>query len=199
MRGIRMVSSVLVVDPIPLEEMRLAEGFLDQGLEVWGAVTAGEAESVLKTKHPALVISELRFADGTWADILQAVRLASRGSRMVLATAQASIALTVRAIHSGVESVFAKPVTATQILDGLADETDLANEDAPMPGELTLDQAIWEYINRAVELRGSIAGAARSLGLERRWLQRMLVKYAPVSLAPLREGGSRRTGLQDRS
>jgi len=52
--------------------------------------------------------------------------------------------------------------------------------DGDCPTQMTLDRAIWEYINYSVDVAGSIAAAARNLGLDRRSLRRMLAKYAPA-------------------
>jgi ActR/RegA family two-component response regulator len=169
-------STVLVVDPSPTDLKLLTGGFVARGLETWAAADLKMARAVLGDRQPDLVTSEMRLPDGTWLQILQAWRPPGPHGRLAVVTAQASVAGTIRALRAGAHHVYAKPVTADQILGSLFDG--LPEDDVPAK-DLTLDEAIWEYMNRAVELRGSIAAAARSLGVDRRSLRRMLAKYAP--------------------
>jgi ActR/RegA family two-component response regulator len=169
-------SSVLVADPSPTDLKLLGRGFVERGLETWAATDVTMARSVLSGRQPDLVTSEMRFSDGNWLQILEAWRPPGPHGRLAVVTAQASVAGTIQALRAGAHHVYAKPVTADQILGSLFDGLP---EDDGAPKDLTLDQALWEYMNRAVALRGSIAAAARSLGVDRRSLRRMLAKYSP--------------------
>jgi ActR/RegA family two-component response regulator len=78
------------------------------------------------------------------------------------------------AVRSGASFVLARPTTLSQVISILdhASSVDLA----PM----SLDRAIWEYLNQTLAETGSIAGAARRLRLDRTSFKRMLRKRPPV-------------------
>jgi two-component system response regulator RegA len=127
---------------------------------------------------PDLVVLELNFPDGTWFDALNAVQLSAQGARVVVVTGSGSIASAVEAVRSGVTAYLVKPVTAEHILT--AADRDHTPQLDPDSGGMSLDRAIWEYLTQTVAACGSIAGAARSLGLDRRSLRRMLSKNPPI-------------------
>jgi two-component system response regulator RegA len=83
-------------------------------------------------------------------------------------------------MRAGVSGYFAKPVCARQLLDFLHGDGEAALGDQPeTEAYLTLGRAHWEYINLTLDASGSIAEAARRLGVHRRSLRRMLSKYPP--------------------
>jgi ActR/RegA family two-component response regulator len=84
--------------------------------------------------------------------------------------------MAVRAIRLGLDGFLARPTSAFGILASLEDTPGLA----PVTSRaLTLDQAIWEHISQTLVSSGSLAEAARRLGVERRSLRRMMEKYSP--------------------
>jgi len=168
---------LLIVDPDPGPTRRLGAEFGRKGYEVWGAEDIQSALEVSRRARPAMVVSELRFRDGNWPDLLEGLRALDPCPPMVILTGYGSVATVVSAIRGGVASYLTKPATADQVLAAVEHSPP---PDPPLPHWLTLDEAIWEYINRAVEHTGSIAEAARRLGLERRSLRRMLGKYSTL-------------------
>jgi two-component system response regulator RegA len=105
-----------------------------------------------------------------------ALKQACPDRRVVIISSAPSVALAVRAIRRGLDGFLARPTSAFDILAALEDETDAA---FPTSRTLTLDQAIWEHISQTLVSSGSVAEAARRLGVERRSLRRMVEKYSP--------------------
>jgi ActR/RegA family two-component response regulator len=135
---------------------------------------------VVRDDGPAadLVIAEYRLAGKSVLDLLERVPRAL-WSRMVIVTAYGSVASAVRAVKLGVGGYLVKPARGADVLHA-------AGRAAPTPPDelpasyLSLDRAIWEVLNEAVEQAGTVSGAARRLGLHARSLRRMLAKYPPA-------------------
>jgi two-component system response regulator RegA len=123
-----------------------------------------------------LVVTETRFADGTWRDVVRLLREAYLGAKIVVLTDRGSIASAVQATRSGVHNYLVKPVTGDQLLRALQ----IPIDDASGPSGMSLGRAVYELLTQSVELYGSIAAAARALGLDRRSLRRMLAKNPPL-------------------
>ena len=126
---------------------------------------------------PDLVVAEYRLAGKCVLDLLDAVPR-EMWPRLVIVTSYGSVASAVRAIKLGVGGYLVKPASGVHVLRA-------AGHEAPAPDEtpasyLSLDRAIWEVLNEAVEQAGTVSGAARRLGLHARSLRRMLAKYPPA-------------------
>lgn len=126
---------------------------------------------------PDLVVAEYRLAGKCVLDLLEAVPR-ELWPRLVIVTSYGSVASAVRAIKLGVGGYLVKPASGVHVLRA-------AGHEAPAPDEtpasyLSLDRAIWEVLNEAVEQAGTVSGAARRLGLHARSLRRMLAKYPPA-------------------
>jgi len=190
----------VVIDPDTHGRLSLSAGLSKHGYEVWGAQDFRSGVTTIAASAPELVITELRLPDASGLELLSVLRNRAPQTRVLIATVYGSIATAVRAIRWGAVSYVAKPVTADEILNELYNPPCECSEDG-LPSRipkrdatpLTLDRAVWEYVNQVIETAGSLAGAARCLGVDRRNLRRMLAKYAPPPTArPLRTVSSGR-------
>jgi two-component system response regulator RegA len=135
-----------------------------------GALAAGD--------EPDLVVAEYRQLGKSVADLLERVPPAL-WSRLVIVTAYGSVASAVRAVKLGVAGYLVKPARGVQVLHAAGYQAP-APDDESSAAYLSLDRAIWEVLNAAVEQAGTVSGAARRLGLHARSLRRMLAKYPPA-------------------
>jgi two-component system response regulator RegA len=172
--------SLLIADPSAGARHALATDFRRKGYEVWAADRLSGALPVVAIERPDLVISELRFEDGTWLELFVGLKAEAPAARLIVLTSQASVATVVGAIRRGVAAYVTKPATADQVLAALVAENPAPPEAPAPPRWLTLDEAIWEYINQTLDSAGSISAAARRLGVDRRSLRRMLAKYSQL-------------------
>ncbi len=164
---------------------RLRGGLASQGIELCVVNDLAGLGGRLHGLAPVVIVTEMRLRDGTAFDVL-AERLATPAP-VVIATHYGSIASAVRAIRMGAAGYLAKPADAAQILSAAGISTAGPAEPGPASvggppsgcDRLTLDRAIWEVINQALDEAGTISGAARRLGLHARSLRRMLAKHAP--------------------
>ena len=181
-------NTVLLVDPDERCRGALAGALGDKDYEVWGAEDLASCFTTMATRQPALVVTELRLPDGSGLELLSVLKTRGTGTSVAIVTAYGSIATAVRAVRWGAAGYLAKPVTAEQIVSVFCQKPCVCSEeglplDLGMGDELdnlTLDRAVWEYVNQVIEAAGSIGGAARRLGVDRRNLRRMLSKYPPV-------------------
>ena len=126
---------------------------------------------------PDLVVAEYRLAGKCVLDLLDAVPR-ELWPRLVIVTSYGSVASAVRAIKLGVGGYLVKPASGVHVLRAAGHEA-VTSEETPA-SYLSLDRAIWEVLNEAVEQAGTVSGAARRLGLHARSLRRMLAKYPPA-------------------
>lgn len=185
---------VLLLDDDCSGRQQLTRELTQGGFDVNAADDADTGVAWAIERRPALVVLELRLRAGAGLDVLARLRPQLPASKFVVLTNYGSVASAVRAMRLGATNYLCKPA-------GLMDVLRAAEERAPAsdsPGEplketelaaLTLDEAIWEYINRAIEDAGSLSEAARRLGLWRQSLKRMITKYRP---APGRPGDAAR-------
>jgi two-component system, response regulator RegA len=126
---------------------------------------------------PELVVAEYRLAGKSVIDLLDCVPR-ELWSRLVIVTAYGSVASAVRAVKLGVGGYLVKPARGVHVLHAIGQGA--AAGDEVQASYLSLDRAIWEVLNEAVEQAGTVSGAARRLGLHARSLRRMLAKYPPA-------------------
>jgi ActR/RegA family two-component response regulator len=79
------------------------------------------------------------------------------------------------AIRKGASVVLAQPTSLGQVIVALGGKC------RPDPTPMSLDRAVWEYLNQALAEAGSISAAARRLRVDRTSLKRMLRKAPPRS------------------
>lgn len=130
-------------------------------------------KNALKQFEPCFLVTELRLDDGP---ILPQVAQVKDVAVIVL-TKHESLASVGRCAKLGIKGFLSKPAALDEILQVIEGRLQTSGvwPDRPM----TLQRAIWEYVNDAVEAAGSITKAAELLGIERRSLRRMLLKGAP--------------------
>jgi two-component system response regulator RegA len=169
----------VVLDEDTSSRRQLCSDLAAAGCEVAVVVdAAGLAAALTAGDEPDLVVAEYRQLGKSVADLLERVPPAL-WSRLVIVTAYGSVASAVRAVKLGVAGYLVKPARGAQVLHAAGYHAGAAVEDAG-DAYLSLDRAIWEVLNEAVEQAGTVSGAARRLGLHARSLRRMLAKYPPA-------------------
>jgi ActR/RegA family two-component response regulator len=177
--GYLAMRAALIVDEEGSARRDLERGFRALGVSTHAVADLREAHDLAIVHAPDLTVIELGPVAGPGLALVEKLRRRLPGARFVITTSYGSVASAVRAMRCGVDHYLCKPVTAALILEALG-AVDV--EVVAGVGEaqvMTLDQAIWEYLHHTVEMTGSVAQAARRLGLWRQSLRRMLNKYRP--------------------
>jgi len=136
----------------------------------------------MRCERVFLTICEPRINGISAVESIPTIKRVSPETGLAVVTAAASVAAAVRAVRLGADAYIPLPTSAGAILNAVAGEKHASSEQ-PM----SLDRAIWEYLNQALETTGSISAAARLLGLHRKSLQRMLAKHGPPMHTPTKQ------------
>jgi two-component system response regulator RegA len=173
----------LLVDDDGSARRQLATELCRRGFSVEVSDDVDAAIGSALRRRPALVVLELRLRGGSGLDLLARLVPELPQARFVVLTHYGSVASAVRAMQLGATNYLCKPAAAAEVLraaePAASNDVGCAEDRAPASA-LTLDEAIWEYINRTVEDAGSLSEAARRLGLWRQSLKRMISKYRPA-------------------
>ena len=173
---------LLVEDDLRLRRA-LARVFQQQG---WLVVEAGDLQAAREAGRPTLAraVVDLRLPDGSGIDLVEPIRRAAPGARIVVLSGWGSIATALEAVRRGASDFLSKPVATDRLLRAVSGEPAAAGPDcdgdADRASVPSLDRVEWEHIQRVmVEVDGNVSQAARLLGLHRRSLQRKLSKRPP--------------------
>ena len=170
-------SLLIVEDDDPLRQ-RLAAAFAQRGLDVRGASTVAQAETLAREDPPELVLLDLRVGNENGLGLIATLREIDPATRIVVLTGYGSVATAVEAVRRGAVHYLTKPADADEILAAFDRPADGQPQETAPPQPMSLDRVEWEHINRVlVECGGNVSEAARLLGLHRRTLQRKLSKY----------------------
>jgi len=170
--------SLLIVDDDTVFRQRLARAMEKRGFDVVSVGSVTQGMDIARNHPPAFAVLDLRLADGSGIDVVEAVRKASADCRIVMLTGYGNIATAVAAVKAGAIDYLSKPTDADAVERALlADGRSL-----PVPPEnpMSADRVRWEHINRVFEqCDRNVSETARRLKMHRRTLQRILAKHAP--------------------
>jgi CheY-like chemotaxis protein len=115
------MARVLVVDD-EVDFLSTYERLLrPQGYEVTAVSSRAAALEAVAHERPALIISDLRLADGEGLDIVRAARAAPHPLPVIIVTGYASEELRRIALAAGATAFFAKPFLASALLASVRD------------------------------------------------------------------------------
>jgi two-component system, response regulator RegA len=179
---------VFIVDRDPANQEMLARTFRARG---WLAYPVGgcmQAMTAATAHAPELLVIDQRLAHDGGVTLLSRLRKANPAVRSVVVSPAPSISAAVRAIRAGFDDYVATPIVPQklmEILEGAAPEAPPVLVDhaiGPASRRLpSLFEVEWEHIHTVLyDCRGNITRAARTLGLDRRSLQRKLRRQPPT-------------------
>ncbi len=105
------VPLVLVVDPDPVQQQRLAQ-MLYPRFRVIGAGSIAEAVQQIMTNNPPIALIEVDLPDGDGKTLIKQIRENPRTQRMIVAcvTHRSAIREKVAGFHAGADDYIIKPV-----------------------------------------------------------------------------------------
>jgi two-component system response regulator RegA len=170
---------IAVLDDDPVFVEVLARSLRRRGHAVQAANDLATLLRVTSEQAPDYAIVDLKIAEESGLDCIAPLLARNPAMRILILTGYASVATAVTAIKAGAFDYACKPLDADEILHKLA----IAGQPAaPAPAEddaqpLSVRRLAWEHIQRVLlENGGNVSATARSLGMHRRTLQRMLQK-----------------------
>jgi two-component system response regulator RegA len=170
-------SLLIVDDDAPLCQ-RLARAMERRGFLVRTADSVAAGIEAATAAPPAFAVVDLRLADGSGLDVVETLRRARPGARIVVLTGYGNIATAVAAVKAGAVDYLPKPSDADAV------EQALLVKDTALPpppiDPMSADRVRWEHIQRVFEqCDRNVSETARRLKMHRRTLQRILSKHAP--------------------
>lgn len=175
--------NILIIDESQRCCAKLAVSFAELGQAAWVSQSFDIDPVLAVAGSLDLVVTELKVGGGHLFRALPVLLGKVPNALIAVATAYPSVASAVRATRLGCHAYLAKPVTARALLRAVALDgqcCDADGSDADSCEWPSFNRAIWEYLNQVYDAAGSMAEAARRLGLDRRSLRRMLAKYPPT-------------------
>ena len=134
-----------------------------------------ELRATIDARTPHLLVTNLDVPGGL--PLIETARAAKAADLAIVAVTEIpSLVRVAQAVRRGASTVVARPATLGQILAAAGSDCTSLAPVSPM----SLDRAIWEFLNQALIEAGSISEAARRLRLDRTSLKRMLRKV-PLS------------------
>lgn len=171
--------SILIVDDDDAFRERLAVSFRRRGYLVAVAADTDQALAALVNHSIDAAVIDLKLARENGLSLIPHLRRRYPALKTIILTGYGSIASAVEAIRLGAVDYLTKPADAEQIESALfgAQPEHSETGSAQIP---SLDKVAWEHLHRVLQdCDGNISKAARTLGIERRSLQRKLQKYPP--------------------
>jgi two-component system response regulator RegA len=171
--------TLLLVDDDAIFLNRLARAMERRGYAVLAAESVAAGITAARSHHPAFAVVDLRLADGSGLDVVDAVRQARADARIIVLTGYGNITTAVAAVKAGAVDYLAKPADADAI-DAALQAAGTGGTPPPPENPMSADRVRWEHIQRIYELCGrNVSETARRLHMHRRTLQRILAKRAP--------------------
>jgi ActR/RegA family two-component response regulator len=168
--------TILIVDSNARAGEQLESSFRRSGLETIMVSSPSSAVSRWLSAAMGLAVVDDSYPPFGGVNLALELKRAAPQRPVVAVSSAPSVAMAVRAIRLGLDGFLARPTSAVAILAALEEQSGLG---AVPRAPLTLDEAIWEHISQTLVSSGSLAEAARRLGVERRSLRRMVEKYSP--------------------
>lgn len=133
-----------------------------------------ELRATIDARTPQLLVTNLDVPGGL--PLIETARAAKASDLIIAAVTEIpSLVRVAAAVRRGASTVVARPATLGQILAATGSDCASLAPVSPM----SLDRAIWEFLNQALIEAGSISEAARRLRLDRTSFKRMLRKVPP--------------------
>ncbi|MEI8393693.1 MAG: ActR/PrrA/RegA family redox response regulator transcription factor [Rhodospirillaceae bacterium] len=170
--------SLLIVDDDAPFRIRLARAMEKRGFDVVAVESVALGIELAQEYAPSYAVIDLRLADGSGLQVVEALRDARPEARIVVLTGYGNIATAVAAVKAGAVDYLPKPADADAI------ESALLADGRPLPtppdNPMSADRVRWEHIQRVFEqCERNVSETARRLKMHRRTLQRILNKHAP--------------------
>lgn len=167
--------TLLLVDDDDRLRERLAQAFVDRGLDVVAAADFAQAHEIASSRPLDRAVVDLRMPGPNGLAVVQDLIALHPGIHIVVVTGYGSIATAVEAMRLGARDYLTKPANADQILAAFAAEPAGDELEFEIPSLAKVER---EHIERVLQTcNGNVSKAARVLGMHRRTLQYKLAKF----------------------
>lgn len=145
--------------------------------EAWSPASA--IASIEEMGAPDAILLDMRLGSESGMALIPRLRSACPESRLVVLTGYGSIPQAMEAIRHGADDYLLKPAGIDAIVAALFG-CSIKEDPARAANAPSLARVEWEHIQRILhDCGGNVSHAARTLGIDRRTLQRKLAKIPP--------------------
>jgi two-component system response regulator RegA len=170
--------TLLIVDDDDPFRNRLARAMDKKGFVVTEAKSVEEGLKIAKNGPTSFAVIDLRLEDGNGLEVVKALHMSKKESRIVMLTGYGNLPTAVAAVKAGAIDYIAKPVDADDVEAALLASPE--SKAKPPENPMSADRVKWEHIHRVFELcNRNVSETARRLKMHRRTLQRILSKRSP--------------------
>jgi two-component system response regulator RegA len=170
-------TTVVIADPFIEKTESLASSLMARGCRVLTISTFSAAIAACLEVQPTILVTELRFPDGTGLELVKSISARLPATKIVIHTFFADVPTAVAAVKAGADDFVPKP-TDDEFLTSI-----LLHGSTSIPSDCKIekpDRVKQEHIEEVMRRTSSnVSLAARHLNLHRRSLQRMLKRYQP--------------------
>lgn len=182
MNGLTVKAAITLGRTDSPSSLLLSKSLSDCGFVAHETSSWREAVGALAAGWPSLAIIDEELEDDRTPLVIAEMRAAAPGVKIAVITRRILPTVGIaRLLEAGANAIVMKPATAPRILSALQSpplpDGPALKEAQPRP--MSLGRARWEYIQEVLFLSGSVAEAARRLGIFPRSLRRMLEKTPP--------------------
>ena len=171
-----MTIDYLLVDDDDTFRERVAKAMTRRGFNVVHAANADEAVTRAADAPIKRAVIDLRMPGESGLDLIPRLTELQPQMKVVVLTGYGSIATTQTALKRGAFAYLTKPCDVDGILAAFDDKETSDDKRLPIQPP-SLAQVEWEHIQRVLnDCEGNISHAAKALGMNRRSLQRKLLK-----------------------
>lgn len=171
--------NVLLIEDDESFRTTLALALKRRGCDVLQASGRHQALSHADTGHIDGIVLDMRLGSLDGMSLIPLLRQKLPHARLIVLTGYGSIPGALEAVRTGADDYLLKPASADQVLAALQGRS--ASPPRPSAADVpSLARLEWEHIQRVLhDCSGNISHAAEALGIDRRTLQRKLVKMPP--------------------
>jgi two-component system, response regulator RegA len=170
-------TTILLLDDDTVFVEVLARALRKRGYTVLCAHNLAEALHAAQQQPPHYAVVDLKIATESGLDCIAPLLAINATLRILILTGYASVSTAVAAIKAGAFDYACKPLDADEVLAKLQAANSAVTESEVTATPLSVKRLAWEHVQRVLqEHDGNISATARSLGMHRRTLQRMLGK-----------------------
>ncbi len=170
----------LIVDDDLAFSQAMSWALEGRGFDVERAHDVDAALQSATNAPPDFAVVDLKMPGQSGLTLIPALKSLNPTMQILLLTGYASIATAVEAIKLGATHYLAKPVDAEDVLKALDKTVGDTSESTDGEGLSAADME-WEHLQKVLASnRGNISATARQLSIDRRTLQRKLVRHRSV-------------------
>lgn len=152
----RSPTSILVVDDDAAMRLVLETRLRSWGLDVLVAADGSEAEQIVKTQNPEMVLSDVVMPEKSGLELLRSLKAGDPARPVILITAQGTIDMAVEAMKQGAQDFLTKPLDYAKlqaVVEAARQEIALRQEFRKLAAKLEKNAGLGAFVGTSKRMR----------------------------------------------